>query len=200
MREKAEGSSFGCICSVKWITLGSSPQAHTILFIPLSSGKDNCQADWAACTADLIRRCPACAADSIIGHGWRRKQAHDENHDWIWIRRGLCKLCSQTFTLLPLFSPPYGHYSLMARRQALERYCRDRCSADLAGPPLKDPDRTPDASTIRRWRHSLPSPLPHQRSPLAFFRALLETLRKRWRHRAILPPGPFRQNWFPLRS
>ena len=25
---------------------------------------------------------------SIVGHGRRRKQAHDRQHDWIWIRRG----------------------------------------------------------------------------------------------------------------
>lgn len=179
---------------------GSSPHTHTISFIPCSWRKGNCPADWAEGTGDLLRRCPECASDSIIGHGWRQKQAHDENHDWIRIRRGLCKLCAQTFTFLPLFSPPYGHYSLIARSQALERYCRDRCSADLAAPPLKDPDRTPDASTIRRWRQSLLARLPHRRSRLAFLRTLLETLRKRWRHRAILPLGPFWQNSFPLRS
>jgi len=28
----------------------------------------------------ILRRCPACERDSIIGHGRRRKQAHDEHH------------------------------------------------------------------------------------------------------------------------
>jgi hypothetical protein len=44
---------------------------------------------------------------SIIGHGWRRKQAHDAGHDWIKYRRGLCNLCKITLTFLPVFSLPY---------------------------------------------------------------------------------------------
>ena len=54
---------------------------------------------------------PDLLQDSIVGHGRRRKQAHDEHHDWIGIRRGLCNRCGKTFTFLPPFSPPYGHYS-----------------------------------------------------------------------------------------
>ena len=50
----------------------------------------------------MLRRCPVCERDSIIGHGRRRKQAHDEHHDWIGIRRGLCPGCGKTFTLLPV--------------------------------------------------------------------------------------------------
>jgi CHC2 zinc finger/Domain of unknown function (DUF6431) len=50
--------------------------------------------------------------ESIIGHGRRRKQAHDEYHDWITIRRGRCGSCGKTFTSLPVFSLPYTHYSL----------------------------------------------------------------------------------------
>jgi hypothetical protein len=70
----------------------------------------------------ILRQCPVCLSDSIVGHGRRRKQAHDENHDWIPIRRGLCNLCGKTFTFLPPFSPPYCHYSLIARSQSLRRY------------------------------------------------------------------------------
>ena len=69
-----------------------------------------------------MRHCPICLQESIIGHGRRRKQAHDEDHDWIEIRRGLCNLCGKTFTFLPPFSLPYCHYSLIARSQALRRY------------------------------------------------------------------------------
>ena len=74
--------------------------------------------------------------DSIVGHGRRRKQAHDEHHDWIGIRRGLCNRCGKTFTFLPPFSPPYGHYSFIARSQALQRYFlegRDHLILDAAG-------------------------------------------------------------------
>ena len=49
--------------------------------------------------------------DTIVGHGRRRKQAHDDQHDWIWVRRGRCPPCKKTFTVLPDWSPPSGHYS-----------------------------------------------------------------------------------------
>ncbi len=97
----------------------------------------------------MLRRCPVCECDSIIGHGRRRKQAHDEHHDWIGIRRGLCPGCGKTFTLLPLLSPPYTHYSLLARAQALRRHFLEHCSWEEATPTLKDPDRVPDRRILR---------------------------------------------------
>ena len=103
----------------------------------------------------MLRRCPVCERDSIIGHGRRRKQAHDEHHDWIGIRRGLCQVCRKTFTLLPLLSLPYTHYSLLARAQALRRHFMEHCSWEKATPTLKDPDRVPDPSTLRRWSSGL---------------------------------------------
>ena len=92
------------------------------------------KSDWAEAGAKVIlRHCPICVQDSIVGHGRRRKQAHDEHHDWIRIRRGLCNRCGKTFTFLPPFSPPYGHYSLIARSQALRRYfVEGRCWEDAA--------------------------------------------------------------------
>jgi Domain of unknown function (DUF6431) len=132
----------------------------TILFIPLSAAQYNCDADWAEAGAEIARRCPICLCDSIVGHGRRRKQAHDEDHDWIPIRRGLCNLCGTTFTLLPPFSPPYCHYSLLARSQALRRYFVDGCSWEAASPPVKDPNRIADPSTLRRWFRSLDSSRP----------------------------------------
>jgi hypothetical protein len=78
----------------------------TILFISLSAAQYNLDADWAEVGTEVIlRRCPICVQDSIVGHGRRRKQAHDEHHDWIGIRRGLCNRCGKTFTFLPPFSP-----------------------------------------------------------------------------------------------
>jgi hypothetical protein len=79
----------------------------TILFISLSATQYNLESDWAEAGAQVIlRHCPICVQDSIVGHGRRRKQAHDEHHDWIGIRRGLCNRCGKTFTFLPPFSPP----------------------------------------------------------------------------------------------
>jgi hypothetical protein len=62
-----------------------------------------------------------------------------------------------TFTFLPLFSLPYTHYSLLARCQALWRRFAERCSWEKALPKLKDPDRLPDPSTVRRWAGGLDS-------------------------------------------
>jgi hypothetical protein len=94
---------------------------------------------------------------SIIGHGWRRKQAHDGSHDWIKYHRGRCKFCKRTFSFLPAFSLPYTHYSLVARSQALQRRFREHRSWESAAPTLKDPNRLPDPSTLRRWCRSLDS-------------------------------------------
>jgi len=118
----------------------------------------------------FIRRCPICQQDSIIGHGRRYKQAHDEHHDQIQIRRGLCNECGKTFTLLPAFSLPYTHYSLLARVQALhQRFVEGRCWESVA-PTLKDPQRVADPATLRRWfghwRGSAPSQ-PKLRSVMA---------------------------------
>ena len=100
-----------------------------------------------------------------------RKQAHDQHHNWIRIRRGLCNRCGNTFTFLPPFSPPYGHYSFIARSQALQRYFLEgRCWEDAA-PTVKDPDRVADPSTLRRWFRHLDSSRP------PFSALLRETIR-----------------------
>ena len=101
------------------------------------------------------RHCSVCESDSIIGHGRRRKQAHDEDHDWIGIRRGRCVKCGTTFTFLPVFSLPYTHYSLLARCQALLRRLVQHCCWEQALPKFKDSDRLPDPSTLRRWSSGL---------------------------------------------
>ena len=98
----------------------------------------------------LPRRCPFCGNHTIIGHGRRRKQAHDQQHDWIWIRRGRCAPCRKTFTVLPVWSPPYGHYSLRCRQQAWES-ARESGSWEQSVPDVRDSNRLPDPSTVGRW-------------------------------------------------
>ena len=90
---------------------GEAALVATILFISLSAAQNNLEADWAEAGGGHSSPMPDLSCDSIIGHGRRRKQAHDEDHDWIQIRRGLCSQCGKTFTFLPPFSPPYCHYS-----------------------------------------------------------------------------------------
>jgi hypothetical protein len=44
---------------------------------------------------------------------------------------------------------------LLARSQALLRRFVERCSWEKAAPKLKDADRVPDSSTVRRWSEGL---------------------------------------------
>jgi hypothetical protein len=60
-----------------------------------------------------------CRDETIIGHGRRLRQGHDDRHECIWVRRGICQPCSKTFTILPDWLAPSGHYSLRCRQQAL---------------------------------------------------------------------------------
>jgi len=99
----------------------------------------------------LPRKCPCCGQYTIIGHGQRRKQAHDQNHDLIWVRRGLCRPCRMTFTILPSWSPPSGHYSFRCREQAWRATCHSGGRWEQSAPQTKDPDRLPDPATLRRW-------------------------------------------------
>jgi hypothetical protein len=39
----------------------------------------------------LPRRCPVCRRDTIVGHGRRLRHAHDDQHECIWVRRGICE-------------------------------------------------------------------------------------------------------------
>jgi hypothetical protein len=98
----------------------------------------------------LPRLCPVCRHDTIIGHGRRLRQAHDDQHERIWARRGICQPCRKTFTILPDWLAPSGHYSLRCRQQACERIGAGE-TAEQAAPHCKDPSRSPDASTVRRW-------------------------------------------------
>jgi hypothetical protein len=86
----------------------------------------------------------------VIGHGRRRKQAHGERRTSILVRRGIAKCCGRTCTVLPAWSLPGTQYSLEIRRQSGACYA---CGATLeeAAPALANPDRSPDASTLRRW-------------------------------------------------
>ena len=98
----------------------------------------------------LPRLCPLCQDDTIIGHGRRLRQAHDDRQERIWMRRGVCRPCGKTFTILPDWLAPSGHFSLRCRQQACQRIAAGD-TAEHAAPHCKDPSRSPDASTVRRW-------------------------------------------------
>jgi hypothetical protein len=116
-----------------------------ILFIALPDAKDN--------PLHLLPRlCPLCQDDTITGHGRRLRQAHDYGHDRIWVRRGICRPCGTTFTVLPNWLAPSGHFSVPCRQQACERIAGG-ASVEQSAPHCKDPSRSPDSSTLRRWAH-----------------------------------------------
>jgi hypothetical protein len=180
------------------------PPIATILFIPLSGEQGKLKSDWAV-FSNILRRCPVCEQDSIVGHGRRRKQAHDEDHDWILTRRGRCRPCHKTFTFLPQFSLPYTHYSLIARSQALRRHFLEGCSWEAAAPMVKDPNRIAAASTLRRWFHSLDV----SRPPFSVLRGTLQAI-SHWlsRKEVLVLDGlplswpalfPFLARFWPLR-
>jgi hypothetical protein len=62
----------------------------------------------------------------------------------------MCRPCKKTFTILPDWLAPSGHFSLHCRRQAYERIGAGD-SAEQVALHCKDPTRLPDPSTVRRW-------------------------------------------------
>jgi Domain of unknown function (DUF6431) len=174
------------------VNVTSGAPRVTVLFIALSPAQCNLEADWAeADGGPILRQCPVCLRESIIGHGHRRKQAHDEEHDWISIRRGLCNQCGKTFTFLPLFSPPYSHYSLIARSQALRRYFLEGYSWEASAPAVKDLHRLADPATLRRWFRSLDC----SRPAFSFLRPVLHTLNQALVASQHLGHGGLRLSW-----
>jgi len=163
----------------------------TILFIPLSAAQYKLEQDWAEAGESIPRHCPDCLLDSIVGHGRRRKQAHDENHDWIAIRRGLCKLCRLTFTFLPPFSLPYTHYSLIARSEAAQRRFQGNSSLENAAPAVNDAARVADPSTLRRWFGSLDNSNP----PFSFLRRAIGDESQWLAHGRLVQHGSLRLSW-----
>jgi len=80
-------------------------------------------------------------SDSIIGHGWRRKQAHDASHDWIKYRRGLCNpanLRSLSFPFSRCPTPITAWRTLVRRSGDVSALL-----VESAAPAVKDPNRVP---------------------------------------------------------
>jgi hypothetical protein len=100
---------------------------------------------------EMVRCCPACQQDSVIGHGWRSRQAHDASHTQIRIHRGICKLCDRTLTMLPDWLVPGGHYSLAAREQAEHLATEQARPLEECVPDSADVERCADPSTVGRW-------------------------------------------------
>ena len=122
-----------------------------ILFIALPETEDEFDSGLIAFPLRLLpRRCPLCGNDTIIGHGRRLRQSHDDRRECVWVRRGACPPCRKTFTILPDWLAPSAHYSLYCRQQACGQIATGD-SAEQAAPHCKDPTRLADPSTLRRW-------------------------------------------------
>jgi hypothetical protein len=127
-----------------------------VLFVALPETENKTDIGVTEIPLELLpRRCPCCGERTIIGHGQRLKPAHDVRHQQIWIRRGRCRPCHKTFTVLPDWSPPSGHYTLHCRQQAWELLRRGDATWEQSVPDVADSSRSPDPSTVRRWAGSL---------------------------------------------
>ena len=128
-------------------TPGRAFAPSVIVFIPRSGGGCNArreQDEW------LPRRCPSCRQMTIIGNGRRKRSAHDRRNAYIRVRRGRCKRCGRSVTVLPSRCVPGACYSWTARQQAIERIMQGAAVEDAA-PDCRDPNRIADPSTLRRW-------------------------------------------------
>ena len=96
-----------------------------------------------------------------------------------------------TVSFLPAFCLPDTHYSLVARSEAVRlRFVEGRSWEDAA-PPLKDPDRVPAPSTLRRWCRSLDS----SRPPFSYLRRALKTVTQWLDCREAPVFGSLRLSW-----
>ena len=66
------------------------------------------------------------------------------------VRRGICEHCGRTITVPPAWLLSYTHYTLYARRQAVNRWL-DGARGEEPAPLVEDPDRIADPATLRRW-------------------------------------------------
>jgi hypothetical protein len=120
-----------------------------ILFIALPEAED--KAVPGVIPLDLLpRRCPICRNRTIIGHGRRLRPAHDPRHESLWVRRGRCRPCGKTFTVLPHWLMPSAPFSLFCRQKACARIAAGD-PIEQAAPHCRDASRSPDPSTLRRW-------------------------------------------------
>ena len=110
--------------------------------------------------------------DTIIGHGQRRKQAHDEHHDWIWVRR--FRASPSLFgVVLPSVWPFFASFCPYFGQDPYWRFTRIKPNIFMA---LHAICRSTQARSSRRryrgaerlWRDK-PHEYRHLRAPTEFF-------------------------------
>lgn len=60
-------------------TRRAEPQGHDTVYLTFTRAEQPRSRLGRACAGIILRRCPICVHDSVVGHGRRRKQAHDEH-------------------------------------------------------------------------------------------------------------------------
>jgi hypothetical protein len=139
--------------------------------MPLSVSPDKLEADWAAsCSEIILRRCPLCGCDLITrtspqaGARCTPRLDRGSARSLPWLREDL--------HLPPaVFSPLYS-LQFADARSGIAAAPVEHCSWDEATPTLKDPNRVPDASTLRRWARGLD----HSQPAFSFLRQTLSNI------------------------
>ena len=80
------------------------------------------------------------------------RQATTTSMNACWCGAELCHPCGKTFTILPDWLAPSGHFSLHCRQQVCESNRRTRLYR-ASRTALQGSARSPDPSTLRRWAH-----------------------------------------------
>ena len=127
------------------------------------------------------RRCPACGARALVGHGLRRRSVHVGRSRaglrcdvvWILVQRVRCKVCGRTHTLLPAFLAPYHvHRSVTRGRATAERAGGVSWAGVLArlGLPMLS------TTSVRRWVSAVTTRLPAVMDQVIRWRAMVPGL------------------------
>ena len=124
------------------------------------------------------RRCPACGARALVGHGVRWRSVHVGRGEagpgckvvWILVQRVRCKACGRTHTLLPAFIAPYQVHLSATRGRAVAERERGASWARVVerlGLP------TLSTTSVRRWVARVRAKLPVVADAVVRWRAML---------------------------
>ena len=67
------------------------------------------------------------------------RQAHDERHEHIWVRRGICHPCGKTFTIMPDWPGAGGCLLVCCAGSRLVESIAAGDSVEQAAPHCQDP-------------------------------------------------------------
>ncbi len=77
--------------------------------------------------------------------------AHDDRHERIWVRRGICRSVREDLHDLARLAGAVRRPSACVADNRLVSASPPASPLEQAAPHCKDPSRLPDSSTVRRW-------------------------------------------------